>query len=52
VPVVVVTALNEFQMDSFLNGVPGIRRVILSTRPPKDVMAAVAQVLRYGGERR
>lgn len=47
VPVVVVTALNEFQVDSFLNGVPGVRRVVHSPCPPEAELAAVAQAVRY-----
>ena len=47
VPVVVVTALNEYQVGSFLDGVPGIRRVVHSASPPKDMLAAVAQAVQY-----
>lgn len=47
VPVVVVTALNEFQLGSFLNGVPGVRRVVYVPCGPEDLLAAVAQAAQY-----
>lgn len=47
VPVVVVTALNEFQLGSFLNGVPGTRKVLYSPCPPDVLKDAVAQAVRY-----
>jgi CheY-like chemotaxis protein len=42
VPVVVLTALNEFQLGSFLNGVPGVRRVVYSPSPPEALLGALA----------
>src|ERR1041384_4308124 len=47
VPVVLVTALNEFQVGSFLNGVPGVRKVLYSPCPPDVLKDAVAQAVRY-----
>jgi len=47
VPVVVLTALNEFQVGSFLNGVPGVRRIFYSPCPPEVLREAVAQAVRY-----
>ena len=47
VPVVVVTALNEYQVGSFLNGVPGIRRILHFPCSPEDLRRATAQVVRY-----
>lgn len=46
VPVVVVTALNEFQLGSFLNGVPGIRRIVYSPSPPEALLGALAQAVK------
>ena len=47
VPVVLVTTLNEFQLGSFLNGVPGVRKVLYSPCPPDVLKDAVAQAVRY-----
>ena len=47
VPVVLVTALNEFQLGSFLNGVPGVRRILYSPCPPAALKDAVAQAVRH-----
>ena len=47
VPVVLVTALNEFQVGSFLNGVPGVRKVLHSPCPAAVLKEAVAQAVRY-----
>ncbi len=47
VPVVVMTALNEFQVGSFLGGVPGVRRILHSPCPPESVREAVEQAVRY-----
>ena len=47
VPVVLITALNEFQLGSFLNGVPGVRRILYSPCPPAALKHAVAQAVRY-----
>jgi len=47
VPVVLVTALNEFQLGSFLNGVPGVRRILYSPCPPDVLKDAVAQAVRH-----
>ena len=47
VPVVLVTALNEFQLGSFLNGIPGVRKVLYSPCPPDVLKDAVAQAVRY-----
>jgi len=47
VPVVLVTALNEFQVGSFLNGVPGVRRILHSPFTPEDLRLAMAQAVRY-----
>jgi CheY-like chemotaxis protein len=47
VPVVLVTALNEYQLASFLNGVPGVRKVLYSPCPPAVLKDAVAQAIRY-----
>jgi len=47
VPVVLVTALNEFQLGSFLNGVPGVRRILYSLCPPDVLKDAVAQAVRH-----
>lgn len=56
VPVVLVTALNEFQIGSFLNGVPGVRRILYCPCPPEMLREAVAQAVHYsqthGGPRR
>jgi CheY-like chemotaxis protein len=46
VPVVLVTALNEFQLGSFLNGVPGVRKVLYSPCSPAVLKDAVAQAVR------
>lgn len=48
VPVVVVTALNEFQVGSFLNGVPGVRRILYFPCSPDDLRRATAQAVGYG----
>lgn len=47
VPVVVLTALNEYQVGSFLNGVPGVRKILYSPCPPEVLREAVAQAVRY-----
>ena len=47
VPVVLVTALNEYQLGSFLNGVPGVRKVVYSPCEPAALINAVAQAVRY-----
>jgi len=47
VPVVLVTVLNEFQLGSFLNGIPGVRKVLYSPCPPDVLKEAVAQAVRY-----
>ena len=47
VPVVLVTVLNEFQLGSFLNGIPGVRKVLYSPCPPAVLKDAVAQAVRY-----
>ena len=47
VPVVLVTALNEFQLGSFLNGVPGVRRILYAPCPPAVLKETVAQAVRY-----
>jgi CheY-like chemotaxis protein len=47
VPVVVVTALNEYQVGSFLDGVPGVRRVLHSPCTPEALRQAMADAVRY-----
>ena len=42
VPVVVLTALSEYQLDSFLNGVPGVRRIVPSPSAPEALLGALA----------
>lgn len=49
VPVVVVTALTEFQMGSFLNGVPGVRKIVYSPCEPQALLGALAQAVQYSG---
>jgi CheY-like chemotaxis protein len=46
-PVVTVTGLNEYQVGSFLNGVPGIRRIVPSPCAPEVLRAEIAHALRY-----
>jgi CheY-like chemotaxis protein len=46
VPVVLVTALNEYQIGSFLNGVPGVRRILYEPCPPDDLRKSMALALR------
>ena len=47
IPVIVVTALNEFQVGSFLNGVPGVRKILYYPCSPEDLCRAAAQAVRY-----
>jgi hypothetical protein len=47
VPVVVMTALNEFQVGSFLGGVPGVRRILYFPCPSEALREAVDQAVRY-----
>ena len=47
VPVVTVTALNEYQIASFLNGIPGVRRIVQSPSEPDALRAEVAFALRH-----
>jgi len=47
VPVVLVTALNEFQLGSFLNGVPGVRKVLYAPCLPAVLKDTVALAVRY-----
>ena len=46
IPVVMVTALSDYQIDSFLNGVPGVRRILHAPCPPEAMAEAVSQALR------
>jgi CheY-like chemotaxis protein len=46
VPVVMVTALNEYQIGSFLNGVPGVRRILYEPCPPDALRESMALALR------
>jgi len=46
-PVVTVTALNEYQIASFLNGIPGVRRIVQSPSAPDALRAEVAYALRH-----
>jgi CheY-like chemotaxis protein len=45
-PVVMVTALNEYQIGSFLNGVPGVRRILYEPCPPEALRESMALALR------
>ena len=47
VPVVVVTALNQYQVGSFLDGVPGVRRVLNPPCSPEALRQAIAVAVRY-----
>lgn len=47
VPVVVVTALNEFQVGSFLNGVPGVRRIVYSPCEPEALLGAISRAMQF-----
>jgi CheY-like chemotaxis protein len=47
VPVVMVTALNEYQLGSFLNGVPGVRRFVYSPCASDALRAEVANAVRH-----
>jgi len=47
VPVVVVTALNDYQVGSFLDGVPGIRRILHSPCSPEALRQAMSDAIRY-----
>jgi CheY-like chemotaxis protein len=47
VPVVTVTALNEYQIASFLNGIPGVRRIVQSPPSADALRAEVAHALRH-----
>jgi len=47
VPVVMLTALNEYQLGSFLNGVPGVRRIVVSPCEPEVLLAAVALAVKH-----
>jgi CheY-like chemotaxis protein len=47
VPVVTVTALNEYQVASLLNGIPGVRRIVQSPCAPDALRAEVAFALRH-----
>jgi len=46
-PVVTVTALNEYQVASFLNGIPGVRRIVQLPCAPDALRAEVANALRH-----
>ena len=45
VPVVMVTALSEYQIQSFLNGVPGVRRVLYAPCTPEALRRAIEHVV-------
>lgn len=45
-PVVMVTALNEYQIGSFLNGVPGVRRILYEPCAPEALRESMALALR------
>jgi len=47
IPVVMVTALNEYQVGSFLNGVPGIRRILPAPCSPEALRAEISHALRH-----
>jgi CheY-like chemotaxis protein len=46
-PVILVTALNEFQIQSFLNGVPGVRRIVPSPCEPDALRAEIAHAIQH-----
>jgi DNA-binding response OmpR family regulator len=46
-PVVMVTSLDEYQIGSFLDGVPGVRRVVPSPCGADALRAEVAHAMRY-----
>lgn len=47
VPMVLVTRLSEFQVESFLNGVPGVRKILSFPCSPEDLRKATATAVRY-----
>jgi CheY-like chemotaxis protein len=46
-PVVTVTALNEYQVGSFLDGVPGVRRIVQSPCSADALRAEIAHALQH-----
>jgi len=46
-PVVMITALNEYQVGSFLDGVPGVRRIVPSPCDADTLRAEIAHAIRH-----
>jgi len=46
-PVILVTALNEFQIQSFLDGVPGVRRIVPAPCEPEALRAEIAHAIQH-----
>jgi CheY-like chemotaxis protein len=47
VPVVMVTALNEYQLGSLLNGIPGVRRIVYPSCSSDTLRAEIAHALQH-----
>jgi CheY-like chemotaxis protein len=45
IPVLLVTALSEYQVASFLSGMSGVRRLLRAPCPPEALLEAVALAL-------
>jgi len=46
-PVVMITALDEYQVGSFLDGVPGVRRIVPSPCDVDALRAEIAHAIRH-----
>jgi CheY-like chemotaxis protein len=47
IPVVMVTALNEYQLGSLLNGIPGIRRIVYPSCSSDALRAEIGHALQH-----